>query len=249
MGWISQLNKRNLFEQVKSIGIVDIVAAQIQEIIVERHLVPGDKLPAERDLAILMSVGRNAIREGIGKLTEKGLLVTHKGRGTYVAEPTFDKVQESLGLLLQLNQVDLVQLCDVRLLIEPELAAIAAKNFESNDVAPMLAAYKNLRKASRDPSAHVLADLEFHNAIASLANHLTLQAIVNVMQEPVVSGMIVGTKLPSAIDFSDKQHKKIMDAILAGDATEARKSMFEHISYVRDYLKDHPATSFRLLGK
>jgi GntR family transcriptional repressor for pyruvate dehydrogenase complex len=243
------LSKKNLFREVNSVGIAEIVAAQIQEIIMERHLVPGDKLPAERDLVLLMSVSRNAIREGIGKLVAKGLLETRKGRGTYVAEPTFNKVQESLVLLLQLNQVDLVQLCDVRLLIEPELAGIAASNHKSNDVAPMLTAYKKLRQARLDPSAHVLADLEFHNAIASLANHFTLQAVANVMQEPVVSGMIVGTRLKSAVDFSDKQHKMILDAIVSGNVSAARRAMFDHISYVRDYLTKHSTTNLESAGK
>ena len=207
----------DLFAQVVTVGTVGVIMAQIQEIIIERHLLPGDKLPPERDLALTMSVGRNVLREAIGRLCQKGLLVTRSGRGTFVAEPSLEGLKESLELLLRLNQINLIELCDVRLLIEPKQASLAAKN----------------------ANEHVLADLAFHNAIADLAHHSLFKAIVAVVQEPVTRGMVVGTKVPRAIDASDEQHEKILKAILAGHATKAEAAMREHIGFVRDYLSLH----------
>lgn len=235
------MDNSGLFEQVTTLRTVGVIVTQIQGIILERQLVPGDKLPAERELATTMSVGRNVLREAIGRLCQKGLLVTHSGRGTFVAEPSLDSMKESLDLLLQLNQVNLVELCDVRLLIEPMQASLAARNAENSDTGPLVFAFGNLRTSSDDANTHVLADLEFHNAIAELAHHSLLKAIVAVVQEPVTRGMVVGTKLPRAIDFSDDQHELIMNAILAGRSHEAEIAMREHLNYVRDYLKLHGA--------
>lgn len=225
-----------LFGLASGMRTADVVSAQIQELIVERRLTPGEALPAERDLAALMSVSRNALREGIGQLVQKGLLVTRPGRGTFVAEPSFENMKESLGLLLQLNQVDRVELCDVRLLIEPRQAALAAQNIRDSDSRALEAAMKRLRASAHDASGHVLADLEFHNAIAELANHSVFASIVAVVREPVTRGMVFGTKVPRAIDFSDDQHEAIFEAIMNGRSVDAEEATREHLMYVRDYL-------------
>ncbi|MEI6215873.1 MAG: FadR/GntR family transcriptional regulator [Actinomycetes bacterium] len=229
----------DLFAQVVTVGTVGVIMAQIQEIIIERHLLPGDKLPPERDLALTMSVGRNVLREAIGRLCQKGLLVTRSGRGTFVAEPSLEGLKESLELLLRMNQINLIELCDVRLLIEPKQASLAAKNANKLNTAPLMSAFKMLRTAAHDANEHVLADLAFHNAIADLAHHSLFKAIVAVVQEPVTRGMVVGTKVPRAIDASDEQHEKILKAILAGHATKAEAAMREHIGFVREYLSLH----------
>lgn len=233
------MNESDLFEQVVTVRTVGVIMAQVQEIIVERHLVPGDKLPPERDLAAAMSVGRNVLREAIGRLCQKGLLVTRPGKGTFVAEPSLDGFKESLDLLLRLNQVNLVELCDVRLLIEPKQASLAAKNAKVFDTAALVLTFNNLRTTANDANAHVLADLDFHSAVADLAHHSLFKAIVAVVQEPVTRGMVVGTKLPRAIDASDAQHEMILKAILAGRSDKAESAMREHIGYVREYLKMH----------
>jgi GntR family transcriptional repressor for pyruvate dehydrogenase complex len=243
------MNSSDLFEQVITLRTAGVIMAQIQEIIVERQLVPGDKLPSERELATTMSVGRNVLREAIGRLCQKGLLETLPGKGTFVAEPSLNNMKESFELLLQLNRVNLVELCDVRLLIEPRQASLAAESAKDCDTAPLVSAFKNLRSSANDANQHVLADLEFHSAIAELAHHSLLKAIVAVVQEPVARGMVVGTKLPRAIDFSDDQHELIMIAILAGRSKEAENAMRKHLNYVRNYLILHNSvlTSGRVL--
>lgn len=231
------MSRSELFGTASGMRTADVVAAQIQELIVEQRLNPGDALPAERDLASLMSVSRNALREGIGQLVQKGLLVTRPGRGTFVAEPSFDNMRESLGLLLQLNQVDRIELCDVRLLIEPRQAALAAQNVRNSDTRDLEAAMKKLRAMSADANGHVLADLEFHNAIAELAHHAVFASIVAVVREPVTRGMVFGTKVPRAIDFSDDQHEAIFEAIMDGRSVDAEAATRDHLMYVRDYLQ------------
>lgn len=231
------MTQSDLFGLALGMRTADVVSAQIQELIVERRLKPGEALPAERELAAMMSVSRNALREGIGQLVQKGLLVTRPGRGTFVAEPSFENMKESLGLLLRLNQVDRLELCDVRLLIEPRQAALAAQNVRAGDTSELENAMKRLRSTAQDSNGHVLADLEFHNAISNLANHAVFASIVAVVREPVTRGMVFGTKVPRAIDFSDDQHESIFGAIMAGRSVDAEDASREHLLYVRDYLQ------------
>ena len=235
------MSSEDLFGSVSGLRISDVVAAQIQEVIIERRLHPGDALPAERELASLMSVSRNALREGIGKLCQKGLLETHQGKGTFVAVPSFDRMKESLGLLLALSHVDLVELCDVRLLIEPVQAAFAAQNAATSDVSRLQSALTRLQNSHDDANRHVLADLEFHAAIGELAGHQVYASIVAVVREPVTRGMVLGTKMPRAVDFSDDQHGLIAQAILGGRSLDAERAMRDHLAYVREYLLLHRA--------
>jgi GntR family transcriptional repressor for pyruvate dehydrogenase complex len=231
------MTQSDLFGLASGMRTADVVSAQIQELIVERRLKPGEALPAERELASLMSVSRNALREGIGQLVQKGLLVTRPGRGTFVAEPSFDNMKDALGLLLRLNQVDPLELCDVRLLIEPRQAALAAQNVRSSDTSELESSMKRLRSTAHDANGHVLADLEFHNAISNLAKHAVFASIVAVVREPVTRGMVFGTKVPRAIDFSDDQHEAIFTAIMSGRSVDAESASREHLMYVRDYLQ------------
>lgn len=235
------MSSEDLFGSVSGLRISDVVASQIQELIIERRLHPGDALPAERELASLMSVSRNALREAIGKLCQKGLLETHQGKGTFVAIPSFDSMKESLGLLLALSHVDLVELCDVRLLIEPIQAALAAKKAGTSDVSRLQSALIRLRNSHDDVNRHVLADLEFHAAIGELAEHEVYASIVAVVREPVTRGMLLGTKVPRAVHVSDDQHDLIAQAILDGRSIDAERATREHLTYVREYLLLHRA--------
>jgi GntR family transcriptional repressor for pyruvate dehydrogenase complex len=235
------VKQHELFAMAAGVRTADVVSAQIQELIMERKISPGEALPSERELALLMSVSRNALREGIGQLVQKGLLVTKPGRGTFVAEPNFENMKESLGLLLQLNQVDLIELCDVRILLEPRQAALAAQNIRESDTASLERAMKNLRTSAHSSTAHVQADLEFHNEISVLAKHVVYASIVTVVREPITRGMVFGTKVPRAIDFSDDQHELIFEAIMAGRSVDAENAAREHLLYVREYLQTQRA--------
>jgi DNA-binding FadR family transcriptional regulator len=178
-------------------------------------------------------------------LSQRGLVVTRHGTGTFVAEPSGEQTRAALRLLLEMRQVDLVELCDARLLVEPQLAALAASRarvFGANDVT---AAYVVLEASRADPEEHVRADLAFHAAIAELSGHTVLKAIVDAVREPVTRGMILGTSTPGAMEHSDEQHEAILSAIVAGDAEAAREAMREHLAYVRHTLASLAGTKER----
>ena len=102
------------------------VVDALQAMILDRQLSPGDALPSERELATLLSVSRNVLREALGILRQRGLVDSRHGTGTYVSLPSSSQARDALILLLEMSKVSLVELCDARILIEPELAYFAA---------------------------------------------------------------------------------------------------------------------------
>lgn len=228
-----------LFESVSRVRIVDSVVMRIQDLILANQLRPGDALPSERALASRLSISRNVLREALGVLGQKGLVTARHGRGTVVAEPSTDQTRDSLQLLLQLRHVSLSELCDARLLIEPELAALAAEHATTSDTSRLTMWMERLRSTSDDARAHVDADLGFHGEIAAMAQHSVFGVIVDAVRQPVTHSMMFGTSVPRAIDHSDEHHEAVCKAILRGDSTAARHEMRAHILYVTEYVRTH----------
>jgi len=214
------------------------VVDAIQKMILERQLQPGDALPSERELATMLSVSRNVLREALGILGQRGLVDSRHGTGTYVSLPSSRQARDALMLLLEVGRVSLVELCDARILIEPELSFLAAQRIDDDGRAALAAAWDALMAAG-DGEQHVACDLAFHGAIATVANHAVLRALVDAVKEPVMRGMVLGTSVPRAIEDSNQQHKMILHAILDGDAEAARDEMRHHLQFVRGYLAQH----------
>ena len=115
-----------LYGPVRHRRTTDTVVEQLERMILERRLQPGDSLPPERELALALSVSRNVLREALGVLGQKGLVRVAAGRGTTVVRPSTEHVEDALTALITYDEITLVELCDARLLIEPEFAASAA---------------------------------------------------------------------------------------------------------------------------
>lgn len=226
-----------MYGAVDRLRATDAVAQRIEALIVEQRLAPGDALPPERSLASRLEVSRNILREALRTLGEKGLVNVVSGKGTFVREPSTEAVEASLSLLLQLRHVSLVELCDARAAIEPEMAALAAERRTDADIERINARMLELEQ-SGSPAEHVAADLEFHRAIAETSRHSVYASIADAVRALVTRSMLVGTNVPRAIDVSDTQHQAIAEAITAGDPDQARNAMRVHIAYVRDYVSD-----------
>ena len=226
------------FKSLERRSTSSAVVDAIQQMIVDQHLKPGDALPSERELATLLTVSRNVLREALGILGQRGLVETRHGTGTYVSLPSSRQARDALVLLLEMGKVSLVELCDARILIEPELAALAAQR-DDEAGRDLLRATWNALQTADDGEHHVAADLAFHGAIAGLANHAVLRALVDAVKEPVMRGMVLGTKVPRAIEDSNRQHDEIYKAILDRDGEAARQRMHRHLLFVRSYLAEH----------
>jgi len=227
------------FTSLERRSTTETVVDAIQAMIIDRKLKPGDALPSERELAATLSVSRNVLREALGILGQRGLVDSRHGTGTFVSLPSGRQARDAFRLLLELGRVSLVELCDARILIEPELAAIAATRDDEAGRENLRKALADLRLSEGNGEQHVAYDLAFHGAIAALADHAVLRALVDAVKEPVMRGMVLGTKVPRAIEDSNKQHEAIAAAILARQPEEARREMQAHLRFVRGYLAEH----------
>jgi GntR family transcriptional repressor for pyruvate dehydrogenase complex len=221
------------YSPVQSARLYEKIVEQIQAQIVGGKLRPGDRLPAERDLAEKFRVSRTAVREAVRTLREKGLIEGHPGRGTFVTDGTASAMRGSLGLMMKIGKTNgASDLAEVREIFEPEIAALAAKNASKEQIAEMREAVAAMDAAMNDSETFVEADLNFHLALARATQNPLIPSLINpivdLLREERKSTFLRGGAL-----HGQQHHKRILDAIAHRDADAAREAMRAHLKQVR----------------
>ncbi len=224
-----------VYKLVRTSRLYEQIVQQIEESIVKGTLKPGDQLPAERELAQRFGVSRTAVREAVKALREKGLVEAYSGRGTFITDGTTHAVRQSLDLMVKIGQPEgSTHLAEVRAILEPEIAALAATRIQEAELATMREAVAIMDRAGQDPDAYIEADLDFHLALAEgAANPLILSlldSIVGLLREQRLRIF----KVPGGPERGQVHHKRILEAVELRDAEAARDTMRAHLGQVRD---------------
>ena len=227
------LAKKPAYHTVRASRLFEQIVQQVEESILNGQLKPGDQLPAERDLAQRFGVSRTAVREAVKTLREKGLVEAYSGRGTFVTNSTSQAIRQSLDLMIRINRQDgAAHLAELRQVLEPEIAALAAPRIEEQLLSTMREAVATMDRKLRDPDAYVEADLDFHLALAeAVGNPLILSlldSIVGLLREQ--RSRIF--KVKGGPERGQFHHKRILAAIEKRDAAKAREAMRAHLKQV-----------------
>src|ERR1700692_128604 len=127
-----------MYRTVKTSRLFEQIVQRVEDSILRGQLKPGDQLPAERDLAQRFGVSRTAVREAVKTLREKGLVEAYSGRGTFVTNGTSQAIRQSLDLMIRINrQEGPANLAELRFVLEPEIAGLAALRIEEQLVSTM----------------------------------------------------------------------------------------------------------------
>ena len=230
-----------MYKAIQSSRLYEQIVQQIEESIRKGDLTEGSQLPAERDLATQFGVSRTAVREAIKALQEKGLVDAFPGRGTFVTNGTSNSMRRSLDRIIKSDEPDgWGYLVEVREILEPEIAALAAQRAEDQDIATMQEAVNVMDQAGRDADAFIEADLDFHLALAeAAANPIVLSlidSIVGLLREQRLRIFRIG----GGPERGQHHHKRILDAIKRHDAPGARAAMQAHLRQVREDSRNSP---------
>jgi GntR family transcriptional repressor for pyruvate dehydrogenase complex len=220
---------------VRTSRLYEQIVQQIEESILKGALKPGDQLPAERDLAQRFGVSRTAVREAVKALREKGLVEAYSGRGTFITDGTSQAVRQSLDLVAKIGQPEgSTHLAEMRAILEPEIAALAAVRAQESELGTMREAVAVMDRAGKDPDAYIEADLDFHLAMAEgAANPLILSlidSIVGLLREQRIK--IFG--VPGGPERGQIHHKRILDAMERRNPDDARAAMKAHLQQVKE---------------
>jgi len=233
-----------MFDAIAPSRLFERIAEQIERSIVEGHLKPGDRLPAERELAQQFAVSRTAVREAVKSLSEKGLIESQHGRGTFVTDATSRTILQSLGKVITTHGVD--QLVEIREIIEPELAARAALCADEDAISAMREAFLAMEAAGRDAAAFIEGDLDFHLAIAEAVDNPLILALTDSIVELLRDHRLRLFSVHGGPQRGQYHHRRILDAIERHDPDAARSAMRNHLAQViEDSLKSSTGAEFK----
>src|SRR6202050_4952731 len=224
---------KSVYKLVRTSRLYEQIVQQIEDSILKGALKPGDQLPAERDLAQRFGVSRTAVREAVKALREKGLVEAYSGRGTFITDGTSQAVRQSLDLVSKIGQPEgSTHLAEMRAILEPEIAALAAVRAQEPELATMREAVAVMDRAGKDPDAYIEADLDFHLALAEgAANPLILSlidSIVGLLREQRLRIFTVS----GGPGRGQVYHKRILDAVERHDSEKSREAMRAHLYQV-----------------
>ncbi len=205
------------------------VVGRVSDLIKSEQLKPGDRLPAERELARLLGVSRPSLRAGLRALASMGVLKSRQGAGTFVADgpPTLDS--EPLRLLAALHGFSFDHMFETRAILEAGAAGLAADHATGEQLATLAEEIASMYAALDDPQEYLVHDIRFHRAVAAASGNPTLATLVEM-----VSAVMYERRretIERAHDFRESLalHQKVYRAIRTRQPEEARAAMREHI--------------------
>ncbi len=212
-----------------------IVVHDLVTAIVVGDFAAGELLPSETELCDHFGVSRTVIRESIKRLEEKGMVSVAQGRGTVVTEQHDWNILDRVVLTVMIeNDAELGildEIATVRAELESGMADRAATRRDDAAIAKLLASHAQLEETITDADAFAASDVEFHAQVMAVAGDRLSQGIARTLTSRARdNARFYGVPGPEAMPLTVDEHRRILDAIIAGDGDTAAREMKEHIT-------------------
>jgi GntR family transcriptional repressor for pyruvate dehydrogenase complex len=205
------------------------VVNHIRLMIERGELLPGDKIPPEREFARKLKISRASLRTGIGYLAAMGVMKVRHGVGTFVADGPPQLGKSSLGLIGALHSFQSWQMFEARMILESNLAALAAERSAEEHLAILAEEVTEMYAAIDDPAAYLIHDVRFHRTVAQASGNPILAALMETITASLYDQRRKTVERSRDLKESAEMHRRIYRAIRAKKATAARKTMERHL--------------------
>lgn len=206
------------------------IAAQMMEQIRSGALRPGDRLPPERTLAEEYGVSRTAIREALRSMEMMGCVESHVGEGTYIKTPSLQEIVDPFSMLIAQNGRMGGDLIEARLILETEIAALAARRRTDEQLSALEKTLAEMRRDIESGGMGIEADERFHEILVGAAGNEALSTMLNMC-----AGMLSRTRpltqsIKGVPKMALKDHTAIFEAVRIQDERTARRLMCGHLN-------------------
>ena len=206
------------------------IAAQMMEQIRSGALRPGDRLPPERTLAEEYGVSRTAIREALRSMEMMGCVESHVGEGTYIKTPSLQEIVDPFSMLIAQNGRMGGDLIEARLILETEIAALAARRRTDEQLSALEKTLAEMRRDIESGGMGIEADERFHEILVGAAGNEALSTMLKMC-----AGMLSRTRpltqsIKGVPKMALKDHTAIFEAVRIQDERTARRLMRGHLN-------------------
>jgi GntR family transcriptional repressor for pyruvate dehydrogenase complex len=201
------------------------IARKLLDYLLSGVLLPGDRLPSERELSRTFGVGRSAVRDALKPLTLLGIIDVRQGDGTYLRATESEVLPKAVEWGLLLGERRAVDLVEARRHIEITLATLAAQRRSEEDLRDMRRLLRQMQDAASDDE-FIEADIAFHLRLAEAARNSVLSGILTNIRSLI---QVWITHAADTLAPSYQEHVPIMAALEAGDPAAAAAAMGAHL--------------------
>lgn len=239
------------FSKVKQERLSDVIVRQLESLILEGVLQPGERLPPERELAQQLDVSRPSVREALQRLEASGLVETRHGGGTFVRDAFGESITDPLADLFQRHPEAVMDFVEFRHTLDGIVAYYAALRGTDEDRELLTQRFRAIEAAhSKDDFAEEAErDAEFHVAIAEASHNIVLLHVVRNLLEMLRRDIVFNrTLLYSRRDARDRlleQHRAIYECLMNRDAEGARTAAQTHMRQVEERLREERRAEVR----
>jgi GntR family transcriptional regulator, transcriptional repressor for pyruvate dehydrogenase complex len=229
------------------LSLTDRAIEQIRELIQSGALPPGAKLPPEQELAAQLGLSRNLAREAVKALAVARVLEVRRGDGTYVTSLQPSLLLGGFGGAVELLQSDttaLLDLMEVRRLLEPLATGLAAARITDDQLAEVKRHLDAMREASEDVEQLNAHDAAFHRAVvAATGNESLLTLLEGISGRTLRARIWRGLVDDQASGRTLAEHQAIYDALSTRDASLSQAAALLHVSNTEHWLREHLRSS------
>lgn len=211
------------------------VSEQILQLIIGHDIACGEKLPNEFELAESLNVGRGTVREAVKLLVSRNVLEIRRGKGTFVTQKP-GVSDDPLGLAFFNDKFKLISdLIEIRLFLEPQIAALAAKRAQESEIQQMKQLCDKIEQAASQKEDYTALDVELHTCIAKSTRNLVIPNLIPVIND----GISLYNRFPKYSQLMSALyiHREIIDAISEHDANKASDAMLRHLIFNKSNLE------------
>ncbi|SCY62067.1 FadR/GntR family transcriptional regulator [Desulfoluna spongiiphila] len=225
---------------MKRARLSEQIVNEIQRMIRDEGFSDGDRFYSENVLTKKLDVSRASVREAIRILEISGKVTVRQGKGIFVSDP-ISKGVNTFAAWLQSNEADLRDHFEMRRILEPKAASLAAEKADEKDLEAMegtLDAFSR-QVASETREGIIEEDRIFHLALAKSTRNRPLYILMKTMAESLSEGWISSLNIPGRAERTVAEHKAIFDAIKARDPKRAEKVMMAHLENAEKEILDY----------
>lgn len=213
----------------RSANLVDEVQEQIKKMIMDGQYVEDEYLPSEGDLAKKFNVSHATVRESIRSLEVRGFVERQHGKGILVTKQNGAVMTQSLRDMVEMNQISIKDILEVRCALETAAAELAAERADEEDIRRMAEAVDGMVRARTIIPDFINYDFEFHINLVKASKNKMLINIVDAYM-PNIRKSIEATTSEDKLESKMRYHQNVLDSIMKHDKEEALMHMKAHLA-------------------
>jgi GntR family transcriptional repressor for pyruvate dehydrogenase complex len=221
--------------RVRRVDLVQEVVSRLRQEILTGQLTAETPLPSEGKLCLTLGVSRTVVREAMRILRAQGLVEVSQGRRPRVKPADPQDAVQALGTFLRRSEHSLLDLIEVRMPLETEIAALAAQRATPTHFAALEEAVRRMVRSQR-LDEQIAADIDFHNVLAEATGNAVFQLLMVTLAGLMRESRRL-TLSRTGLDRANEGHRAVLAAVRQADADEARRAMCRHLSMAQEDLR------------